>query len=70
MNCISHADCYHVMSERHAAACTDKALLAQGKARAAKKRKLRMLARLSAPFGRWLYTRPGKMIANRLLRYF
>jgi hypothetical protein len=69
MNCIGHVDWYWAMSAKHGSAFTDKGILAQGKMRAAKKRRLGLLARVSAPFGALLYTRPAKVLVNRVLKY-
>jgi hypothetical protein len=69
LNCVGHVDWYYALSERHPGSFTDKGMLRQGKARAAKKRRLGVLARLSAPFGGWVYSRPAKLIINRVLRF-
>jgi hypothetical protein len=68
LNCIGHADWYYGMSRRHRA-FSDEGLVREGRARRRTKARLHALAKLSTPFGRLLYTRPAKILVNRILRY-
>jgi hypothetical protein len=67
-NCIGHADWYYGMSRRHKA-FSDVRFVREGRARRRTKSRLHALAKLSTPFGRLLYTRPAKILVNRILRY-
>jgi hypothetical protein len=69
LNCIGHVDWYYALSKRHPGWFADAGMLRQARKRAAKKRRLGVLARLAAPFGSWAYSRPAKLIVNRVLRF-